>query len=231
MLMLSKIYLVSEDDVDYDEFKSYKNIGKGLDLLQKAANHGDGEAYFQLGNEYYNGENVDKDDNKFFEYSKKSFDLGYAGGANNLGAAYMNGIGCEKDIKKAIAIWEKAVKFGSGYAAKNLYYLFKFGKPNEIPINYNREKAKYYLLQGAKLNEPDAWIALSFEYYPGGELFEQDLEQAYVYAKKSADAGNIDGCERVAYLLDKGIGCKRNPQKAQEYRVMYEVNKNNEKDK
>ena len=74
-------------------------------------------------------------------------------------------------------------------------------------------------------------IALSFEYYPGGDLFEQNSEQAYVYAKKAADAGNIDGCERVAYLLDNGIGCKRNPQKAQEYRVMYEVNKNNEKDK
>ena len=66
MLMLSKIYLVSEDDVDYDEFKSYRNIGKGLYLLQKAADHGDGEAYFQLGNEYYYGANVDKDDNKFF---------------------------------------------------------------------------------------------------------------------------------------------------------------------
>lgn len=231
MLMLSKIYLVSEEDMDYNEFKSYRNIGKGLDLLQKAANHGDGEAYWRLGNEYYYGENVDKDDNKFFEYSKKSFELGYADGANNLGAAYMKGIGCKKDIKKAIAIWEKAVKFGCGYTAYNLYRLFRLGVPNEVPINYDREKAKYYLLQGAKLNDPSAWIALSFEYYPGGDLFEQDSEQAYVYAKKAADAGDIDGCERVAYLLDKGIGCKRNPQKAQEYRVMYEVNKNNEKDK
>ena len=225
MLMLSKIYLVSEDDVDYDEFKSYINIGKGLSLLQKAANHGDGEACWRLGNEYFNGNNVDKDDNKYFEYSKKAFELGDARGANNLGAAYMDGVGCEKDINKAINVWEKAVDLGSGYAAKNLYYLFRFGKSNEIAANYNREKAKYYLLKGAKLNEPIAWIALSYQYYPGGDLFEQDSQQAYIYAKKAADAGNVDGCARVAYLLDNGIGCSRDPQKAQKYRDKYEVKK------
>lgn len=225
MLALSHIYLISEDDVNYEEFKSYRNPEKGIELLQNAVNHGSGTAYWALGNEYFYGNNVDKDDNKYFEYSKKAFELGDANGGNNLGAAYVDGVGCEKDINKAINVWEKAVDLGSGYAAKNLYYLFRFGKSNEIPANYNREKAKYYLLKGAKLNEPIAWIALSYQYYPGGDLFEQDSQQAYIYAKKAADAGNVDGCARVAYLLDNGIGCSRDPQKAQKYRDKYEVKK------
>lgn len=230
MLALSNIYLISEDDVNYEEFKSYRNPEKGIELLQNAANHGNGEAYWRLGNEYLYGNNVDKDDNKYFEYSKKAFDLGDATGANNLGAAYIDGVGCEKDINKAINVWEKAVDLGSGYAAKNLFNLFRFGKSDDIPANYNREKAKYYLLKGAKLNEPIAWISLSYQYYPGGDLFEQDSQQAYIYAKKAADAGNVDACARVAYLLDNGIGCSRNPQKAQKYRDKYEVKNKNEKD-
>lgn len=230
MLSLSNIYLISEDDVNYEEFKSYRNPEKGIELLKNAAIHGNGEAYWRLGNEYFYGNNVDKDDNKYFEYSKKAFELGNATGANNLGAAYMDGTGCEKNINKAINVWEKAVDLGSGYAAKNLYYLFRFGKPDDIPANYNREKAKYYLLKGAKLNEPIAWIALSFQYYPGGDLFEQDSQQAYIYAKKAADAGNVDGCARVAYLLDNGIGCSKDPQKAQKYRDKYEVKKKTEKE-
>lgn len=75
MIELSKIYLISEDDVNYEKFKSYRNPEKGIELLQNAANHGNGEAYWQLGNEYFYGNNVDKDDNKYFEYSKKAFEL------------------------------------------------------------------------------------------------------------------------------------------------------------
>ena len=85
-------------------------------------------------------------------------------------------------------------------------------------------------MKGAKLNEPIAWIALSFQYNPGGDLFEQDSQQAYIYANKAADAGNVDGCARVAFLLDNGIGCSKDQQKAQKYRDKYEVKKKTEKE-
>ena len=221
MLMLSGLYLTSEND---SVFKSYRNPNKGIELLEKAANHGSGKAYAQLANEYNIGLNVNKDYYKYYEYNKKACELGDATGANNLGAAYANGTGCEKNVHKAIEIWAKAVKLGSGYAAKNLYNYFRYGGDG-LPVNYDRKKAKYYLLEGARLNDPTSCCLLSYQYYPGGDLFEENAEQAFIYAKKSAEAGNIYGRMRIAYLLDHGIGCQRNPREAQKYRDKYELQK------
>ena len=61
MVLLSQIYLHSKDNED---FKSYQNPSKGIELLQKAINHGSGDAYAQLGIEFFNGTNVNKDDKK-----------------------------------------------------------------------------------------------------------------------------------------------------------------------
>lgn len=85
-------------------------------------------------------------------------------------------------------------------------------------MNYNRQKAKYYLLQGAKLNEPVACVILSYQYYPGGDLFETNAEQAFAYAMRAAEADNADGCQRVAEMYDQGIGVQRNPKEAEKYR-------------
>lgn len=229
MALLSKIYLDSKDNED---FKSYQNPSKGIELLQKAINHGSGDAYAQLGMEFFGGINVNKDDKKFFEYSQRAYELRNEDGANNLGACYQQGLGCERNINKAIEIYQEAVKLGSGYAAKNLFVIFRYGdSQNDIPVNFDRGKAKYYLLEGARLNDPIALLNLSFQYYPGGDMFETNSEQAYVYAKKSADSGNVDGCARVAFLLDNGIGCYKNPQEAQKYRDKYEVQKGNKQQK
>ena len=224
MILLSQINLYSKDDVN---FKTYQNPSKGLELLQKAINHGSGEAYARLAWEFFSGINVDKDDKKFYEYSQKAYELRNQDGANNLGGCYQRGFGCERNINKAIEIYQEAVKLGSGLAAKNLFYIFRCGdSQNDIPVNFDREKAKHYLLEGARLNDPIALLQLSKQYYFGSDLFESNPEQAYIYAKKSADAGNVDGCAMIAYLLDNGIGCDKNPKEAQKYRDKYQVQKN-----
>ena len=229
MVLLSRIYLYSKDNED---FKSYQNPSKGIELLQKAINHGSGDAYAQLGMEFVEGINVNKDDKKFFEYSQRAYELRNGDGANSLGACYQQGLGCERNINKAIEIYQEAVKLGNGLAARNLFSIFRYGdSQNDIPVNFDRGKAKYYLLEGARLNDPIALLQLSNQYYPGGDMFETNSDQAFIYAKKSADAGNVDGCAKVAYLLDNGIGCYKNPQEAQKYRDKYEVQKGNKQQK
>lgn len=229
MVLLSKIYLDSKDNED---FKSYQNPFKGIELLQKAINHGSGDANFQLGIEFFNGINVNKDDKKFFEYSQKAYELRNGDGASNLGACYQQGFACERNINKAIEIYQEAVKLGSGFAAQKLFFIFRYGdSQNDIPVNFDRDKAKYYLLEAARLNDPIALLQLSNQYYPGGDMFETSSDQAFIYAKKSADAGNVDGCAKVAYLLDNGIGCYKNPPEAQKYRDKYEVQKGNKQQK
>ena len=62
MVDMAGIYL-SEDSTLQD----IHNPQKGIELYKKAARHGNGKAYFALGNIYNDGEFVSKDDNKAFE--------------------------------------------------------------------------------------------------------------------------------------------------------------------
>ena len=105
MVLLSQIYLYYSKD--NEDCKSYQNPSKGIELLQKAINHGSGDAYAQLGMEFFNGTNVNKDDKKFFEYSQKAYELRNGNGAFNLGWCYQKGLSCERNINKAIEIYQR----------------------------------------------------------------------------------------------------------------------------
>lgn len=210
MLFLGEIY-ISEDSI----FTKYHNINKGLDLIRKATKHGSGEAYNSLGHIYWEGKIVAKDDEKAYDYYKKAFELKDAGGAFSYAFKYINGIGIEKDIKKGIEIWEKAVEYGSAGAANNLYcYYFGIAYGSKLK---DLDKAKKYLLEGAKLDNAMACKNIAQHYYRGSDLFEKNESQAFVYFKKSADLGNVDACGEVSYMFANGIGCQKDPQKAKEY--------------
>lgn len=202
---------LSEDSTLQDIY----NPQKGIELYKKAARHGNGKAYFALGNLYNEGEFVSKDDNKAFNYWKKAAALKDHQGAANLGYAYINGIGCAKDIKKGIEIWKQAVEYGSGYAANNLCRCYSSGEYGE---KKDKELAKKYLIKAAELN--DAWgcLNLGTQYYLGNYLMDKSDGQAFVYVKKAADMGLIDACNVLAYFYENGIGCDKDPQKAKEYK-------------
>lgn len=210
MLWLAKIF-ISEDTT----LTKYHNINKGLDLIKKATKHGAGNAYTTLGHIYWEGELVGKDDEKAYDYYKKAYELKDKDGSFQYAFKYINGIGGEKDVKKGVEIWEKAVEYGSEAAANNLfcyYYGVAWGaKLKEL------DKARQYLLEGAKLNDDMACNNLAKHYYKGTDLFEKNVSQAFIYFKKSADLGNVDACSSVSYMYANGIGCQKNPQKAKEY--------------
>lgn len=201
------------------EDSAYQNIHnpqKGIELLKKAAKHGNGEAYDDLGSIYYNGKFLQKDDSKAFECFQKATELKSANGAFNLGFAYLNGTGCEKNIAKGIETWKLAVKYGSGAAANNLFCYYYYGYYGGT--KKDKEQAKKYLLKAAELRNDMGCRNLGLQYYTGKDLVDKDEQQAFVYMKMAADTGLVVACESLAYFYENGIGCKRNPQKAKEYR-------------
>lgn len=213
MITMAQICL-SEDST----YQDYKNPQRGLDLLKRAAKHGNGNAYFLLGNLYYgNYDNtcVQKDDKKAFEYWEKAVELREPEGGSNLAFAYMSGIGCEKNVEKAIDTYKQAVENGSGFSANKLYSIFRYGLSG---VEKDEKLAKYYLFKAAELEDDWGCFNLGKQYYNGNDLVEQNYDQAFVYVKKAADMGLVEACNAIAYLYEKGIGCDKNPVKAKEYR-------------
>lgn len=210
MGVMANLYLNLKEDTT---LKDIQHPQKGLELLRKAAKHGNSDAYCLLGQLYFIGKLVDKDDKKAFEYLTKSAYFKSPHGTFLLGSYYINGIGCEKDISKGIEIWKKAVEFGHGGAANNLYcyYCGQYGGPKV------KDKAKAYLIKAAELGSDVGCFNIGKEYYYGNDLMSKNDDQAYIYIKKAADSGLVDACGWLSYFYDKGIGCKKDPQKAKEY--------------
>lgn len=202
---------LSEDSV----YKEYHNPQKGIELLKRAAKHGDGAAYYNIGNLYYRGEYISKDDTKAFENWQKAVDLKNPEGGSNLAYAYIEGVGCNKDVAKGIEVYKQAVENGSGFSANKLYYMYWNGTNG---VNRDSELAKYYLLRAAELNDEWACFNLGLHYYVGDGLMRQNYDQAFVYVKKAADMGLVDACAALAYFYEEGIGCNKNPVKAKEYK-------------
>lgn len=212
MIKLSEIYFVEKSDTILGR---YCNPNQGIKLLKKAMKHGSGKAYNRMGYIYYNGEYVEKNDEKAFDCYKKATELNSSDGAYNLGHAYINGTGCEKNVNKGIETWTKAADLGNAGAANNLfcyYYSHEFGNPNQ-----DLEKAKKYLLQAANGGDIIGCGNIAYHYYHGSDLFEKNESQAFLYMKKAADQGDIDACKSISYFYANGIGCSKNPNKAREY--------------
>lgn len=207
---------VNEDSI----FAEYHNTNRGVELTKKAISHGDADAMCALGTLYQTGEFIEKNDEKAFEYYKKSFDFHNPNGAFALGLAYMNGIGCEKSIGDAIKVWEKAVEFGHAGAANNLYCYYGFGQYANDKSVINKDLARKYLKEGARLGEPMACWNIGKEYFHGKNLFEKNDVQAFAYIKKAADNGIVDACNLLAYMYNNAIGCNKDINAAKKYQDM-----------
>lgn len=215
---MASIYL-STDSI----YNKWHDPLKGIDMYERSAKLGSAEAYLSLGNLYYGGDEVSKDDNKAFKYYEKAARLNSPDGKNNLGAFYYDGIGCNKDISKAMSLYTEAAEMGSGGACYNLYKNF-YGYANNNLIDIDLDKSKKYLLKAVDLGDIYAIIEIGNHYYSGSEIFEENKDQAFLYYKKAADMGNIDVCNRLSYMYENGIGTDMNPKMAKKYKDKTIVN-------
>ena len=196
-------------------YQDMHNPQRAVELLKRAARHGNGDAYYSIGNLYYEGKYLPKDDKKAFENWEKGVERKCTEAASNLAYAYIEGVGCEKNVEKGIELYKQAVEKGNGFSAQKLYYCYGTGAWG---VKKDKELAKKYLLKAAEFGDPWGCYNLGMQYYIGNDLVNKDYGQAFVYTKKAADMGHIDACNAIAYFYENGIGIDKDPQKAKEYK-------------
>lgn len=106
----------SEMDAYWDEIDCKKPENKNSDtcesVLAEAAEQGDAVAQHHLGNRYFSGDGITKDDAQALFWWRKSAEQGDAGGQSSLGLAYEKGLGVEKDDAQAVFWYRKAYDGG-----------------------------------------------------------------------------------------------------------------------
>ena len=94
------------------DFKICAELGKAVQLYQKACDNEEMSGCLKLGYAYYFGDGVTKDFGKAVQLYQKDCDGGEAEGCLYLGSAYYKGNRAARDIDKAMKFFQKACDGG-----------------------------------------------------------------------------------------------------------------------
>jgi len=103
------------------------DYSKAVELFRKAAEQGNADAQFNLGQMYDQGKGVKQDYAKAVELFRKAAKQGNADAQYNLGQMYDKGKGVKQDYAKAVAWYGKAAEQGDAYAQYNLGVAYREG--------------------------------------------------------------------------------------------------------
>lgn len=177
---LGKLYSMEKSGLKDDEksFEFYEKALQRFIQIEPKAKKIKPYLQYQIGMMYFKGLGTPIDNQKAFEYFKKSAELGNQYAKRLLAFEYISGKNFEQNIERGIPLLTKCADSGDAFSCYKLGTLYLKG---EI-VNQDLDKAEKYLLS-AEDNE--------FTQYALGKLYLQkekyDIQKAISYFEKSAD--------------------------------------------
>ena len=171
-----------------------------LDLIS-AAEQGNADAQYKLGNSYYHGNGVTQDYKEAVKWYRLAADKGHTNAQYNLGCCYDFGNGVTQDYKEAVKWYRLAADKGNTKAQYNLGCCYDFG--NGVTQDY-KEAVKWYRLAADK-GHTKAQYNLGNSYYHGNGV-TQDYKEAVKWYRLAADKGHTNAQYNLGYCYYHGNG-------------------------
>lgn len=165
-------------------YKNNKDDVQALSFYQKAADAGDPESYFRLG-QYFIKRIINENPCQMFQYFEKGAALGHAQAQAYLGICYDTGIGTEHNAQKAVYWYEKAADQWDSTGLTRLGFCLENGRG----ISKDPAKAVHYYQKAADQMDGYACYLLS-KCYENGVGITPDPELAKRYLDRSVILGN-----------------------------------------
>ena len=192
---------VAEGKRLYDN-KDYKVAYQCFHL---AAELGNSEAQYYLGECYYNGRGVTQVDTEAIMWYRKAAEQGHAIAQCNLGLCYEKGNGVKQDYIEAFKWYRKSAEQGYAIAQCNLGLCYYYGK--KIPQNCD-EVFKWYSKsadQGYAVAQNNLGNS-----YENGQGVAQDYAEAAKWYRKSAEQGYVYALYNLGRCYEYGMGVTQN---------------------
>ncbi|WP_089832677.1 tetratricopeptide repeat protein [Halolactibacillus halophilus] len=173
--------------------------------FKHAAELGNAEAFYWLGNEYFVGQVVDHNLEETFLNYKKAAELGHGDALNNYADMYLRGEYVEKDEEKALKIFKQAADEGVPEAMYTLGYMYENGVGTEINPVLSRE----WFIKSAHHGDDFAANKLGHEAIELGKSIE-----ALTWYQLAAERGDSYGEYNLGHCYENGIGTQVNMKKA-----------------
>ena len=167
-------------------FSKYQKEARVI-VYRNAAEHGDANAKYELGQKYeYGCLEVEQNKAEAVNWYSKAAKLGHADAQYELGDCYAKGNGVDKSEAEAVKWFRKAAEQGHGLAKLTLGLCYKRGEG----VPQSEAESKAWL---GKIKSPRDLYAI------GAVFFESDKSEAVKWFLKAAeqDEKSIDGVEKI----------------------------------
>ncbi|KAI0164864.1 HCP-like protein [Xylariaceae sp. FL1272] len=189
-----------------------KDPAKAVQYLRTAASKNHPGAMTRLGKACLSGdlgENRYREGLKWLKRATESADTMYNAAPYHLGVLYETGYGDDifKDEGYAAELFTQAAELGhaeASYRMGDAYEHGKLGCPRDPALSV------HFYTGAADGGHPAAMMGLCAWYMVGADpILEKDEEEAYEWARRSAELGFIKAAYAVGYFTEMGIGCRR----------------------
>lgn len=191
------------------KFYNRGNYAEAVKWYRKAANKGDNKARNDLGNCYYGGKGVEKDELEAVRWFWDAAVQGDAEAQNSLGDCYYYGKGVEVNETEAAEWYQGAADKGHADAQTKIGNCYYYG--NGVKKDY--VKATEWYQKAAIQGNIKAQKKLGDCYYSGRGIV-QNYEKAAKWYQKVAEQGYADAQTKIGNCYYSGKGVKQDYEKA-----------------
>ncbi|KAI1661335.1 HCP-like protein [Daldinia decipiens] len=189
-----------------------KDPAKAVQFLRTAASKNHPGAMTRLGKACLSGdlgENRYREGVKWLKRATEAADTMYNAAPYHLGSLYETGYGDDifKDESYAAELFTQAAELGHPEASYRMGDAYEHGK-----LNCPRDPALsvHFYTGAAERGHAAAMMGLCAWYMVGADpILEKDEEEAYEWARRSAELGFVKAQYAVGYFTEMGIGCRR----------------------
>ncbi|WP_010094268.1 tetratricopeptide repeat protein [Ornithinibacillus scapharcae] len=189
-------------------YKTIEHDDWAFEWFLVAAQAGNSDALYWLGNYYFVGTVVDQDLEKTYNCYKQAAEKGHADAMNNYADMYLRGEYVPKDEEKALELFMKAAELGVPEAMYTLGYMYQNGVGTEKDLEVSRE----WFVKSAKSGDVFAANRLGHEAVEDG-----NGEEALSWYRMAAERGDSYGEFNLGLCYENGIGTPVNIKKAKSW--------------
>lgn len=169
--------------------------------LRQAAAEGNGDALFEIGRRYTDGDGVERSLENAVPWYRRGAEIGHGPSQYRLANFYEKGHGVEQDPAMAAKWYGRAAEQGNALAMHNLAVLNAMGV---VDGDADMAKAIEWFTRAAETGVKDSQVNLGVLYTKGMGV-EEDLERAYKWFAIAARGGDADAAKKrdtVAQAMD-----------------------------
>ena len=170
--------------VYYDSRCIAQNSQQDFEQYKQAAENGDTNAQFKIGEMYAEGKGVFQDYRQSVKWLTKAAEQGHAEAQVILGTMYFKGLGVEQNFQKAFEWCEKSAKQSYPPAQSSLGRMYAEGKV----VTQDYKQAVEWFAKAAEQGHPEGQDLLGGMYFKGLGI-KQNFQESFKWCEKSAKQG------------------------------------------